>query len=33
MNVEKEHAQELLNRLAPDQIAAVVHIMEVMHGS
>ena len=27
---DKEHAQQLLNRLAPDQVAAVVHVMEVM---
>ena len=25
-----EHAQQLLNLFAPDQIAAVVHVMEVM---
>jgi len=30
MNTDREHAQELLNHLAPDQIAAVVHVMEVM---
>ena len=30
MNADKEHAQQLLNHLAPDQIAAVVHVMEVM---
>lgn len=30
MNTDKEHAQQLLNHLAPDQIAAVVHVMEVM---
>jgi hypothetical protein len=30
MNADREHAQELLNQLAPHQIAAVVHVMEVM---
>jgi hypothetical protein len=30
MNADREHAQHLLDRLAPDQIAAVVHVMEVM---
>jgi hypothetical protein len=30
MNADREHAQQLLNHLAPDQIAAVVHVMEVM---
>ena len=30
MNGDKQHAQELLNRLAPDQIAALAHLMEVM---
>jgi hypothetical protein len=30
MNTGKEHAQDLLDQLAPDQIAAVVHVMEVM---
>lgn len=30
MNADREHAQELLNRLAPDQLAAVVQVMEVM---
>jgi hypothetical protein len=30
MNADREHAQELLSHLAPDQIAAVVHVMEVM---
>ena len=30
MNADKEHAQQLLNYLAPDQIAAVVHVMQVM---
>jgi len=30
MNADREHAQQLLNQLAPDQIAAVVHVMEVM---
>jgi hypothetical protein len=30
MNTDREHAQQLLNQLAPDQVAAVVHIMEVM---
>ena len=29
-NVDKEHARQLLNHLAPDQMAAVVHLMEVM---
>jgi hypothetical protein len=30
MNTDREHAQQLLNHLAPDQVAAVVHVMEVM---
>jgi len=30
MNADLEHAQQLLNQLAPDQVAAVAHIMEVM---
>jgi hypothetical protein len=30
MNADREHAQQLLNHLAPDQVAAVVHVMEVM---
>ncbi len=30
MDTDREHAQQLLNLLAPDQIAAVVHVMEVM---
>jgi len=30
MNTDRDHAQQLLNHLAPDQIAAVVHVMEVM---
>jgi hypothetical protein len=30
MNSDREHAQQLLSHLAPDQIAAVVHVMEVM---
>lgn len=30
MNADRHHAQQLLNQLAPDQIAAVVHVMEVM---
>jgi hypothetical protein len=30
MNTDKEHAQQLLDQLAPGQIAAVVHVMEVM---
>jgi hypothetical protein len=30
MNDRREHAQQLLNHLAPDQVAAVVHVMEVM---
>lgn len=30
MNADKEHAKQLLNRLQPDQIAAVVHLMSVM---
>ncbi len=30
MNVDREHAQQLLDQLAPDQIAAVVHVIEVM---
>ena len=30
MNVDRQHARQLLDHLAPDQIAAVVHLMEVM---
>jgi len=30
MKADREHAQQLLNHLAPDQVAAVVHVMEVM---
>ena len=30
MNADKEHARQLLNQLAPEQVAAVVHVMEVM---
>jgi len=30
MNTEIEHARQLLDHLAPDQVAAVVHLMEVM---
>ena len=30
MNADREHAQHLLDQLAPDQVAAVVHVMEVM---
>src|SRR5258708_6205396 len=30
MNANREHARQLLSHLAPDQIAAVVHVMEVM---
>lgn len=30
MNPNREHAQHLLDQLAPDQVAAVVHVMEVM---
>ena len=30
MNADREHAQQLLNHLAPDQVAAVEHVMEVM---
>ena len=30
MNAETTHAQHLLDHLAPAQIAAVVHLMEVM---
>ena|SRR5579859_4216896 len=30
MNADREHAQQLLDRLAPTQIAAVVHVMEAM---
>lgn len=30
MNTEREHAHHLLNDLAPEQVAAVVHVMEVM---
>lgn len=30
MNTQREHAQQLLNHLAPDQVDAMVHLMEVM---
>ncbi|MGA7410007.1 MAG: hypothetical protein WBW33_05940 [Bryobacteraceae bacterium] len=30
MSQQREHAQQLLNQLAPEQVAAVVHLMEVM---
>lgn len=30
MSSDKQHAQQLLNHLAPDQVAAVIHLMEVM---
>jgi hypothetical protein len=30
MNSDIRHAQQLLSHLAPDQVAAVVHLMEVM---
>ena len=30
MNADIQHAQQLLSHLAPDQVAAVVHLMEVM---
>ncbi len=30
MNNAREHALQLLNHLAPEQVAAVVHLMEVM---
>jgi hypothetical protein len=30
LNSDKAHAQHLLDQLAPDQVAAVVHVMEVM---
>lgn len=30
MNSDLEHAQRLLGQLAPTQVAAVVHLMEVM---
>ena len=30
MNDEIQHARQLLDHLAPDQVAAVVHVMEVM---
>jgi hypothetical protein len=30
MNAERTHAQQLLDHLAPEQMAAVVHLMEVM---
>jgi len=29
MDADRERAQQLLNHLAPDQVAAVVHVMEV----
>jgi hypothetical protein len=28
--LQREHAHQLLHHLAPDQVAAVVHFMEVM---
>ncbi len=30
MNAEKQHAEQLLDFLSPDQVAAVVHVMEQM---
>jgi hypothetical protein len=30
MNDDLQHARQLLSHLAPDQVAAVVHLMEVM---
>jgi len=30
MSADKEHARQLLNHLAPEQVAAIVHVMEVM---
>jgi hypothetical protein len=30
MDTQREHAQRLLNHLAPDQVDAMVHLMEVM---
>jgi hypothetical protein len=30
MNTDIQHARQLLEHLAPDQVAAVVHVMEVM---
>ncbi len=30
MNSEKQHAQDLLNHLAPEQLSALVQLMEVM---
>lgn len=30
MNAERIHARQLLDHLAPEQMAAVVHLMEVM---
>jgi len=30
VNADIEHARQLLEHLAPDQVAAVVHLMEVM---
>jgi len=30
INSDLQHAQELLGHLAPDQIAAVIHLMKVM---
>ena len=30
MNADRTHAQQLLDHLAPEQVAAVVHLMEVM---
>jgi hypothetical protein len=30
MNADRTHAQQLLEHLAPQQVAAVIHLMEVM---
>lgn len=30
MKADREHAQQLFNHLAPEQVAAIVHLMEVM---
>ena len=30
MSADIQHARELLDHLAPDQVAAVIHLMEVM---
>ncbi len=30
MNTDLQHAHKLLSHLAPDQVAAIVHLMEVM---